>query len=343
VKFGTVALWRDSYEDFTEEVRAAERLGFDLVGAGDTQASYRELYVSLTVIARETERVLVGPMVTNPVTRHPAVTTSAMGAVDRLSGGRAVLGIGTGGSAVWNAGLPPARIEELREYLVTVRSLMRTGHATHRGSQVLVEGIEREVPIFVSAEGPRALRLAGALADGVVLHAGTSGQAIEWCRARIAEGAEEAGRDPAGIELWMMLKAAVADTREVALEEVKMGLAGSAEHALRTGAAEKGVPPELLQPVAELVARYDASQHAKAGSSNGDLVDELGLTDFLADYFGLVGTPQECAERLRSLARHGIHGVVCPALASNPLELITRLGSEVLPLVRGPGPASQLP
>jgi 5,10-methylenetetrahydromethanopterin reductase len=117
VKFGTVILWRDSYQDYVEELRAAERLGMDLVGAGDTQASYRELYVSLTVAALNTERVLVGPMVTNPVTRHPAVTASAMGAVDRLSAGRAVMGIGTGGSAVWNAGLPPARIDDFREYL----------------------------------------------------------------------------------------------------------------------------------------------------------------------------------------------------------------------------------
>lgn len=335
MKFGTVALWRDSYDDFVEEIRTAEQLGMDLVGAGDTQASYRELYVSLTVAAAETERVLVGPMVTNPVTRHPAVTTSAMGAVDRLSGGRAVMGIGSGGSAVWNAGLPPARIDDFREYLETMRSLMRTGRATYRGSDVLVEGIEREFPIFVSAEGPRALRLAGALADGVILHAGTSERAVNWCRERIAEGAERAGRDPQDVELWMMLKAAVADTRREALDEVKMGLAGSAEHALRTGAAEKGVPEELLEPIAELVARYDASQHAKARSTNGDLVDQLGLTDFLADYFGLVGTPQECAARLEQLERYGIRGVVSPALGSSPIELITRLGREVLPLVAG--------
>jgi len=333
VKFGTVILWRDSYEDYVEEIRTAERLGMDLVGAGDTQASYRELYVSLTVAALNTERVLVGPMVTNPVTRHPAVTASAMGAVDRLSSGRAFMGIGTGGSAVWNAGLPPARIDDFREYLETMRSLVRTGRAHYHGADVLVEGIEREFPIFVSAEGARALRLAGALADGVVLHTGTSSQAIDWCRQRLAEGAEQAGRDVEQIELWMMLKAAVADTREAALEEVKMGLAGSAEHALRTGAAEKGVPPELLEPVAELVARYDASQHAKAGSANGDLVDQLGLTDFLADFFGLVGTPQECAGRLRTLESHGISGVVSPALGSSPIELITRLGREVLPLL----------
>jgi alkanesulfonate monooxygenase SsuD/methylene tetrahydromethanopterin reductase-like flavin-dependent oxidoreductase (luciferase family) len=340
VKFGTVVLWRSSYQDFVEEVCAAERLGMDLVGAGDTQASYRELYVSLTVAALKTERVLVGPMVTNPVTRHPAVTMSAMGAVDRLSDGRAVMGIGTGGSAVWNVGLPPARIDDFREYLETMQSLMLRGRATYRGSEVLVEGIERPFPIFVSAEGPRALRLAGALADGVILHAGTSKEAVDWCRSRIAEGAEQAGRDPEGVELWMMLKAAVADTREEALQEVKMGLAGSAEHALRTGAAEKGVPEELLEPVAELVARYDASQHAKAGSSNGDLVDELGLTDFLADYFGLVGTPEECAARLRLLEQYGIQGVVSPALGSSPIELITRLGREVLPLVAEADPLS---
>lgn len=332
MKFGMTCLWRESEADFVEEVRTAEALGFDLVGCGDTQAGYRELYVSMAVAAMWTNRVRLATMVTNPVTRHPAVTTSAIGSIDRLSDGRAVLGIGTGGSAVWNIGQPPARIDDFRAYLVAVKELMASGRAMFGGGKVIVEGIRREVPIWVSAEGPRALKLAGALADGVILHTGTSEEAVGWCLRHLHAGAEAAGRDPSGIEVWMMLKASVADSREEALAEVKMGLAGSAEHALRHGAADKGVPPELLEPVAELVRRYDASKHAVALSPNGDLVDELGLTDFLADYFGLVGTPEECAEKLRLLESRGVAGVILPALGSDPLGLITRIGKEVLPL-----------
>jgi 5,10-methylenetetrahydromethanopterin reductase len=331
MKFGTVSLWRDSTAAFVDEVRTAESWGFDLVGVGDTPGGYRELYVSLSVAALNTSRVAVGPMVTNPVTRHPAVTASALGTIDRLSGGRVVLGIGTGGSAVWSLSRPPAKIDELRAYIETVRALMTRGEATEDGRHVVVSGIDRAFPVFVSAEGPRALRLAGALADGVILHAGTSVEAINWCLAAVADGAAQAGRDPGQIEVWMMLKASIADSREEALQEVKVGLAGSAQHALRTGAAAKGVPLHLLEPVRELVERYDVHQHAVALSSNGDLVDELGLASFLADHFGLVGTPQDCVERLRTLEARGVHGVLIPAAGRDPLGLITRLGREVLP------------
>lgn len=333
MKFGIVALWRDSVEDFVQEVQAAERHGMDLLGVGDSQAGYRELYVSLAVAAAHTQRIKLGPMVTNPVTRHPAVTASAIASIDRLSGGRATLGIGTGGSAVWTIGQPPARIADLTDYVQALRDLMREGSATYGGNSVTVQDVERPVPVLVSAEGPRALALAGALADGVILHAGTSPTAIDWCMNHLRKGAESVGRDVQELEIWMMLKASVADTREAALEAVRAGLAGSASHALRHGAADKGVPPELLEPVARLIDQYDASQHGVASSANADLVEKYGLTDFLAGYFGLVGTPEQCAQSLDALASHGIEGVICPASAVDPLALIHRLGDEVLPLV----------
>lgn len=333
MKFGIVSLWRESLDAFVQEIDLAEEFGFDLVGVGDSQSGYRELYVSLAVAAMHSKHALIGPMVTNPVTRHPTVTASAIGAVDRLSGGRAVIGFGTGGSAVWTIGQKAAPVADFQEYLSTVIGLFRDGKATYQGARTEVQGIERHVPIYVSAEGPRTLALAGALADGVVLHSGTTPEAVGWCRDQIARGAEAAGRDPASIDVWMMLKASIADDRQSALDEVAAGLGGSAHHALRHGAAEKGVPAELLGPVAELIDRYDAASHGVAGSSNADLVESLGLTDFLAGYFGLVGTPAECAATLDGLAALGVDGVICPSSSSDPLELIRRLGSEVRPLV----------
>lgn len=336
MKFGTIVLWRDSGPDeFIDEVRQAERSGFDVVGVGDTQGGYRELYVSLALAAVNTSRVAIGPMVTNPVTRHAAVTASAIATLDRLSAGRAVLGIGTGGSAVWTLGRPPAKVAELRDYVETLRSLMRHGEATVDGRHVVVSGIERSVPIWMTAEGPRALRLAGAVADVVVLHSGTSVAAIDWCRAALHEGAASAGRDAAEIEIWMMLKASIATSREAALRAITSDLAGSAQHALRTLAAEKGVPADLLEPIRELLRRYDVHQHAVAGGVNGEVVTDLGLADFLADQFGLVGTPGDCIDRLESMRERGVHGVLVPAAGPDPLGLIHRLGCDVIPHLRG--------
>ena len=336
MKFGTVSLWRDSLDDYVQQIELADSLGADIVGVGDSQAGFRELYVSLAVAACHTKRASLGPMVTNPLTRHPAVTASAIGTLDRLTDGRAVVGFGTGGSALWTIGRPPARVAQMREYITTFQHLMRSGTATFEGDAVSVQDIPRAVPVFISAEGPRTLALAGAIADAVVLHTGTTPAAIRWCKERLHAGAQEAGRDPGEIEIWMMLKASVADDRATALEQVRAGLAGSASHALRQGAEEKGVPAELLEPLSELISRYDAAQHAVAGSANAKLVDSLGLTDFLAGYFGLVGTPKDCVRTLESLASQGVQGVICPTSSPDPLDLIERLGRGVFPNVPTP-------
>ena len=334
MKLGIVSLWRESLDEFVSEISRAEELGFDMIGVGDSQSGYRELYVSLTVAALHTKSALIGPLVTNPITRHPTVTASAIGAIDRLSGGRAVIGFGTGGSAVWTIGQKAATVADFTEYLSAVAGLFRDGEVMFQGTTNQVQGIERPVPIYVSAEGPRTLALAGATADGVILHSGTTREAVSWCREQIAIGAETVGRDPAEIEIWMMLKASIADDRQVALKEVAAGLAGSASHALRHGAEAKGVPPELLEPVAELIRRYDSGLHGVAGGANAELVDALGLTDFLAGYFGLVGTPAECAATVENLAALGVKGIICPSgAAADPMALIDRLGKEVRPLI----------
>ena len=338
MKFGIVSLWRDSLDSFVKEIELAEELGYDLIGVGDSQSGYRELYVSLAVAALHSRRALIGPIVTNPVTRHPTVTASAIGAIDRLAAGRTLLGFGTGGSAVWTIGQKPAPVAEFKEYLAAVADLFRDGEAMFQGSRIEVQGLERAVPIYVSAEGPRTLALAGAVANGVILHSGTTPEAVGWCLDQIALGAEASGRDPGDIDVWMMLKASIAADRQTAVSAVAAGLAGSAHHALRYGAAEKGVPKHLLKPVAELIKRYDPAVHGVAGSANADLVDSLGLTDFLANYFGLVGTPADCASTLEGLSALGVNGVICPSSAADPLELIRQLGDEVRSLVGSHGP-----
>lgn len=333
MKFGTVSLWKESAQDFIDEVRLAQSCGSDLVAVGDSQSLYRELYVSLTVAALETSTCLIGPMVSNPVTRHPAVAVSAMASLDQLSNGRAVFGIGTGGSSLWALNEPSARISHLRDYLTTFNALQRSGLSEWNGREIRVDIVERAVPVFVSAEGPRSLELAGALADAVILHTGTSPEAISWCRSHIARGAAAVGRDPSTISLWMMLKAGISDDRERALSDARVGLAGSARHALNSNAADKGVPPDLLEPVHQLVERYDTRTHAMAGSNNADLVDELGLTEFLGDHFGLIGTAAECAAKATALEALGIKGLLVPVIGTKETAaLIERLYLQVMPM-----------
>lgn len=336
MRFGTVCLWRNDPAVYANEVAVADEVGFDLICGGDSQSVYREVYVSLSVAAMRTRRALLGPMVTNPITRHPAVTASAIASIDELSGGRAMLGIGSGDSAIRNLGEKAAKLAELRAYIETLQALLRGEAVDWHGKRIHTSWISRPVPIYISAEGPKTLELAGAVADGVCMHTGTTPEIVADSIGHVRRGAEKAGRDPDSIDIWAMLKTAVADTREEALAEIRMGLAGSAHHAFRFGLEGKYVPEELQEPVLELVRRYDTTQHEVWDGANRVLSDELGITDFLADRFALVGTPEQCIERLRSIRDAGLHQVILPALGPDPADMLRRLGEEVFPALRQP-------
>ena len=111
-------------------------------------------FVSLAVAATETTRVHLGPSVTHPLTRHPAVTASAIASLQELSDGRAFLGIGTGDSAVLNLGLRPARMRALREYVDAVRTFLNGGTAEYLGREAHVRWSQSPVPIMMSARRP---------------------------------------------------------------------------------------------------------------------------------------------------------------------------------------------
>ena len=122
VRFGIVLL-PESLAGFGGLCREVEESGFDWLGVADSQSVFRELYVSLTVAALNTTRIRLGPLVTNPLTRHPVVTASAIASVDEVSGDRAVLGIGSGDSAISTVGAPPSTVAGLEDAIVTLGRL----------------------------------------------------------------------------------------------------------------------------------------------------------------------------------------------------------------------------
>lgn len=172
MKFG-VLIMPESVAGTAELAKLAEDHGFDRVRLGDSQSVYRELYVCLGVAAAATSRVRVGPGVTNPVTRHPAVTASAIASLDELSRGRGFLGIGAGDSAVYNLGLKGASTAALAEAVTAIRDLLVRGQTTYHGQPCHLMWAHRPVPIYIAGHGPKALRVAGRLGDGAIRSWGT--------------------------------------------------------------------------------------------------------------------------------------------------------------------------
>ena len=330
MKFG-VSLVPHDLRETAASAKLAEDLGFDYVGIPDSQSLWKELYLSLGVVAGATSTVGIGPTVTNALTRHPAVAASAIATLNEMSGGRAYFGIGSGDSAILNLGLRPARLKELQEYIEAIRTILSGEPCDYKGRSIHVQWSEHPVPIIMSAEGPKTLNLAGRIADAVIVHSGLSKDVLADTIARIREGECAAGRPEGTAKVWAFAKCNVADRREDAIDEIKMALAASGHHAFRFTLEGKNVPDELQESVMALQGEYVPAQHEQLGETrNAVLSDELGLTEFLADRFAVVGTSEECLEKVRSIQDTGVDNLLILAISSDSDNIIRRFGEEVI-------------
>jgi 5,10-methylenetetrahydromethanopterin reductase len=319
----------ESIADFGPLCREAEECGFDLLGVADSQSVFRELYVALTVAALNTRRVRLGPLVTNPLTRHLVVTASAISTIDELSGGRALLGIGSGDSAIFTLGAPPATVAGLEDATVTLNRLTRGEPIDRDGRIWRVHRSTRRVPVYLAAEGPRTLELAGRVADGVIVGLGLTPEVIRLSLAAIERGAHAAGRTLADLDVWWFAKTNVAETRAAAVAPITMALAASANHAFRFTLEGKGVPPDLHEKIRGLQREYNAHHHEIAGAGNAGLTERWGLTDFLVERFGIVGTPDDCVTQVRRARAAGAHQFIITSFVPDPRAFMRRWSREI--------------
>jgi 5,10-methylenetetrahydromethanopterin reductase len=332
-KWGVVLL-PQSLTGFGALCREVEDVGFDWLGVADSQSVFRELYVALTVAALNTSRVRLGPLVTNPLTRHLVVTASAISSIDELSGGRAALGIGSGDSAITTISAPPATVAGLEDAVVTLGRLTTGAPLDRGGRRWQVRRSTRRVPIYLAAEGPRTLELAGRVADGVIVGLGLTPEVIRLSLAAIERGARAAGRTLDDLDVWWFGKTNVADTRSASVEPIKMALAASANHAFRFTLEGKGVPPDLHEKMRALQREYDAHQHEIEGAANAELTDRWGLTEFLVDRFAFAGTPADCVAQIRRAMGAGARQFMITGIVPDPRVFVRRWMREVAAALR---------
>jgi 5,10-methylenetetrahydromethanopterin reductase len=332
MKFGAIA-FHDRLSDYLDWLEVAEGLGFDLACHGDTQNLAPEMFVALTAAALRTRRIRLASTVANPVTRHPAVMASGAAALQQLSGGRFSLGIATGDSALKVLGEKPAKVAELEAYCRTVRALCEGRSAEWNGHRLQMNWPVTPTPIWIAAEGPRMLDLAGRLGDGVIFGHGVTEPVIKDSIRRVRESAVAAGRDPDAVEIWVMVKPYFAESEGAAWREMAWTLAASANHAFRGGLDDKFVPDALKPALRALMAGYHSHEHNKPGQGahNASLVEDGELLDFLGRRFLVAGPPERIVERLRELASWGATNLIFTALqGSQNIAYTQRLWNEVL-------------
>jgi 5,10-methylenetetrahydromethanopterin reductase len=335
VRFGTVTFTED-FSDYVEWLRTAESLGYEVAGHGDSQSLWADVYVALTVAALSTSSIRIGPLVTNPVTRHPAVTAGALASIQKLSGGRVFCGLGSGDSALANIGERPSNATEFWEYARAIQRLCSGQEATVGGHALRLSWPTDPVPVWMAAEGPRTLRLAGQIADGVIVASGISEGVIEETLARIAEGAESAGRTLADLEVWWMLKPYLADSEEEAWHDLSWTLAGTANHLFSSTMEGKSVPDELREPISRLRNDYASDVHGKVeqGAKNAALAEKYGLTEWLGRRFTLAGPPATVIGRIRSIAARGATNLLLPQFVPDKIGFMREFDEAVVSAFR---------
>src|SRR5688500_13870925 len=190
--------------------RQAEQAGFGYGWLFDSHVLWLDPYPLLTMIALNTERMRLGTCVTNPATRDPSVTASVLATLNVISGGRMDLGIGRGDSARRVLGKKPTTLAQLGEAVRIIADLANGRPTEYDGEQIRLDWAQGPLPVWIAGYGPRALRLTGRVADGVILQFADP-DLIRWCLGFVREGAEAAGRDPASIRVMAAAPVGVAD------------------------------------------------------------------------------------------------------------------------------------
>jgi alkanesulfonate monooxygenase SsuD/methylene tetrahydromethanopterin reductase-like flavin-dependent oxidoreductase (luciferase family) len=183
------------------------------------------------------------------------------------------------------------------------------------GNSAHVEGFDtepltrvRRMPLFVAADYPASLRLAGELADGVVTTVGMSTERVERKVAIVRQAAEQAGRDPDSVAVWGFSFISVKGTQAEANAEIGAALASDVALRLKSAHMRTTVPADLLPAVEEMERRYDVWDHT-VGGKNAQLLAELGLVEFALEMTGITGDVAQVGHQLKRLESVGVTGV----------------------------------
>jgi len=291
--------------ELKEYGRIAEAAGLESLWVTE-RYFHEETFSLLGFLAAATQNIKLGVGVANPYTRYPALLAMASATLDRISGGRFLLGLGRSDRFVVQGkmGIPYRNPRAtLAEAVALVRDLLSGGNITAteghfrlRDAGLAVQPVQERLPIYLAAIGPKALRLAGAIADGVLLNAYTSTGYVQYAVQEVCQAAREAGRDPKSIDIACMLV--------VRLTDDPGRLSASLKQRLVRLLAEPQVGELLLEQ-----SGFDSSilGPLRASAEKNDGKDVLGLiTDDMVESFYLVGPAAHCQERIAEYRQAGV-------------------------------------
>ena len=316
---------RVSASETVELCVEAEALGFGGVWVAESQSVFRDAFTILGAVAGRTERLLLSTGVTNPVTRHISVLAGTHATLAELAPGRVIVALGRGESAVRTAGLRPATLKRMEDAVHSLRLLLAGQTTTWDGAEIRLAWPACPVPIYITASGPKTLRLAGRVADGVLFQSGAAPQLIEWALSQIQAGAQEAGRHLGDLTVCARVGCCVDDDADAARDRMRPYAATAAKTVFDSAPADV-LQPALVRDVAALREAYDYYGQAQFDASHREL-----LTPAIVDAVAITGTPDRVAERIGRIADFGVDRIVLTYAGSDARSQSRLLAETLIP------------
>ena len=308
--------------------KLAEAHGFSHVWTFDSHLLWQEPYVIYSRILAETNRIIVGPMVTNPATRDWTVTASTYATLNEMYGNRTICGIGRGDSAVRVTGGAPTTLKTLRESIHVIRELANSRSVEYNDTTLQFPWSQgSSLEMWVAAYGPLALKLAGEVGDGFILQMADLDVA-EWMIKTVRDAAANVGRDPMSVKFCVAAPMYIGTDWERMRNQCRWfgGMVGNhvADIVTKYG-ADSEVPRALTDYIAGRQG-YDYNEHGKAGNSHADFVP-----DEIVDRFCVLGTAEDHIKKLTALAAIGVDHFAGYLQHDNKEETLRIYGESVIP------------
>ena len=334
MNFGVVLQTNPPARRVIELAKRAEANGFTHVWVFDSPVLWQEPFVILSRILAETERVVVGPMVTNPGSRDWTVLASIFATLNDTYGPRTICGIGRGDSALRVIGRKPRTLAEMVETMRVVKGLVAGETVDYHGTDLRFPWVEDgwDLPMWGAGYGPRALDCIGRHADGFVLQLADP-QILEWTRAAVMEAAAVQGREPGSVATCVVAPAYVGDDIAHQREQLRWfgGMVGNhvADLVKRYGENSPSMPEALTDYIKDR-ADYDYAHHGRAGNPSTDFVP-----DGIVDRFCVLGRVEDHIAKLTTLRDMGADHFAIYLMHDAEDETLDAYGQSVLPVLAG--------
>ncbi len=331
LSFGVTVLPDPPYSRWLELIQLAERHGFEYAWTYDSHVLWQESIPLFGYASHETTKIKLGHFVTNPGTRDPTVLASAYATLQDLTDGRMVMGIGRGDSARRYIGQQPVKVAEFERACAMIRDFMNGREVNWNGKDLQLKWVRPElpqIPMWIAGYGPKALAVAGRVADGVIIQLADP-EIIQWIMSTARRAAEEAGRDPSQLKCIVGAPSHVTDDLADARDQVRWFPAMVSNHVMdlveRYGTDGSKVPKALTDYVLSRKF-YDYNEHSRVGAAHGEFV-----TDEICDRFCVIGNTEQCAAKLRELESVGVDQFNIYLMTHGQEETLQAYGDEIIP------------